>query len=130
MADSIEEALYTYLTSDVTFMSNFDAVYWQDASGTTYPYVVYWMVDDNGNKAQIGALTQGEARIQFDLWDDSKARGARLKNTLLDKVEELNESRGGYHLTTIGVNQQTLQRTESVDPYHFVVDGILRWKKE
>lgn len=130
MADSIEQVIHEYLTNDSTFMANFEAVYWLEATGTAYPYIVYWMVDDNGNKAQIGAVTQGEARVQFDLWDDNKIRGSRLKNVLLEKVEKMNESSGGYHVTTIGSNQQSLQKESSVDPYHFVVDGIVRWKKE
>lgn len=129
MANSVEEALYSYLTSDATLMAAISAVYWMEADGDTYPYVVYWLVDDNGNKTYIGHENQGIARVQFDLWDSSKIRGARVATTLRETVEALNKTVGGYALYTEGISQQTIQRPTGQDPYHFVVDGVINWRQ-
>ena len=130
MADSVDQIIYSYLTSDSTFMADFNSVHWVEApEGTTYPYIVYWLVTDTGEKTYLGKLRQGEAAIQFDLWDDNRIRGARLRGKLRDKVDDLNDTLSGYALRTIGVTEQTLQRASGTDPYHFVVDGIIQWQE-
>lgn len=130
MADSIEEVVYSYLTADSTFTDKFSGIYWIEADGDTAPYIVYWLVDDAGINTVLGKLQQGEARIQFDLWDTNKIRGARLRTDIAEKVKDMNEVNGGYHVMVTGITEQTIQRTSDTDPYHFVVDGIIRWRKE
>ena len=130
MADSIEEVVYNYLTTDSVFMANFSGVYWQEADASVAPYIVFWLVDDPGFETRLNKLQQGEARIQFDLWDTSKIRGARLHTALTTKVRSLNETTGGYTVITTGITKQTIQRESTTDPYHFVVDGIIKWNKE
>ena len=128
--NSIEEAVYNQLTSDTAFMANFKGVYWQEADATTYPYIVFWTVDDNGLEERLNKPYQGEARIQFDLWDDNKNRGAKLKTTLREKVRNISVTDGGYYLLTEAVTEQTMQRQSATDPYHYIVDGIIKWNKE
>jgi hypothetical protein len=132
MADSVEQVVYNYLTTDSTFMAKFSGVYWMETTDakSTAPYIVFWMVDDNGSETRLNILEQGEARIQFDLWDTNKIRGARLRSTLREKVRELNEVSGGYRVITTGLTEQALKRESKTDPYHFIVDGIIKWNKE
>ena len=130
MANSIEEVIYTTLTNDTTFMSNFSAVYWQEADASVYPYIVYWSVDDAGIETRLNKAYQGEARVQFDLWDNNKIRGGQLKTTLREKIRDLDIISGGYHLMTLSVTEQTIQRESGTDPFHYVVDGIIKWNKE
>ena len=130
MADSIEEVVYTYLTTDSTFMVNFSGVYWQEADASVSPYIVFWLVDDAGFETRLNKAEQGEARIQFDLWDDNKIRGARLHTALTTKVRALNETSGGYTVLTTGITKQSIQRESTTDPFHFIVDGIIKWNKE
>ena len=130
MADSVEEVIYAYLNADTTLMAAISKAYWMEAEErATYPYVVFWMVDDDGGKTYVGYENQGRARIQFDLWDSNRIRGARIATTLKESVEALNESRGGYSLFTEGISQQTIQRPTGQDPYHFVVDGVINWRQ-
>lgn len=129
-ADSIEQIVYSYLTADSTFSGKFGGIYWLEADSDTVPYIVYWMVDDAGINTVLGKRQQGEARIQFDLWDTNKIRGARLRKDLSEKVKDMNEVRDGHHVMVTGITEQTIQRTSDTDPYHFVVDGIIRWRKE
>ena len=134
MADSIEEVVYTYLTGDSTFMALITGgVYWVDTDNVTpaagKPYVVYWLVDDAGFETRLNKNEQGEARIQFDLWDTNKIRGARLHTALTKKVRALNETSGGYTVLTTGITKQTIQRESQTDPFHFIVDGIIKWNK-
>ena len=128
--NSVEEAVYNQLISDTVFMANFKGVYWQEADTTTYPYIVFWTVDDNGLEERLNKPYQGEARIQFDLWDDNKNRGAKLKTTLREKVRNISVTDGGYYLLTEAVTEQTMQRQSATDPYHYIVDGIIKWNKE
>jgi hypothetical protein len=132
MADSVEEAVYTYLTTDATFMASIPRVYWMEADTQTEPYVVFWLVDDAGTKTLTNRPKQGSARIQFDLWEgagtSNKIRGVRLRGVLRDKVDSLNETIGGFDLVTEGVTEQTIQRESASDPYHFVVDGVITWR--
>jgi hypothetical protein len=130
MADSIEEVVYTYLTTDSTFMANFTGVYWEEADTNVSPYIVYWLIDDIGIETRLNKQHQGEARIQFDLWDTNKIRGARLRTTLREKINKLNEVSGGYRVMTTGVNEQSLKRESTTEPFHFIVDGIIKWNKE
>ena len=128
--DSVEEVIYNYLTTDSAFMANFTGVYWQEADASVSPYIVFWLVDDPGIETRLNKLEQGEARIQFDLWDTNKIRGARLHTTLTKKVRELNEVTGGYSVLTTGITKQTIQRESTTDPFHFIVDGIIKWNEE
>jgi hypothetical protein len=109
-------------------------VYWQDTDQITpdagKPYIVFWLVSDPGFETRLNKNEQGEARIQFDLWDASKIRGARLHTALTTKVRALNETTGGYTVLTTGITKQTIQRESTTDPYHFIVDGIIKWNKE
>jgi hypothetical protein len=130
MADSIEQVVYEYLTADTTFAAKFKGIYWQEAEATTSPYIVFWMVDDAGIESRLSKSYQGEARIQFDLWDTNKIRGAKLRTALREKVRDLNEVRSGYKVNTIGITEQTIQRESTTDPFHFVVDGIIKWNEE
>lgn len=130
MANSIEEVIYTTLKADTVFTASLPRLYWQEADNTTTPYVVFWLVDDVGIETRLNKPYQGEARIQFDLWDDDKNRGARLKTLLREKVRNIDITLGGYRLMANGVNEQTIQRQSGTDPYHFVVDGIIKWNKE
>lgn len=135
MSDSIEQVIYDYLNADTTFKANFSGIYWMEApTSITYPYIVFWLVDDNGAETLLNTTDAGEARIQFDLWDNSKAtgknRGRRLRTVLRTKVKELAETRGGYYVQTIGINMITMQRESASDPHHYIVDGIVKWSKE
>jgi hypothetical protein len=130
MADSVEEVVYTYLTTDSTFMANFSAIYWQEADTSVSPYIVFWLIDDIGIETRLNKQNQGEARIQLDLWDTNKIRGARLRTTLREKVNKLNEVSGGYRVMTTTINEQSLRRESTTDPFHFIVDGIIKWNKE
>jgi hypothetical protein len=130
MADSIEEVVYTYLTTDSAFMASFSGVYWQEADASISPYIVFWLVDDAGFETRLNKNEQGEARIQFDLWDTNKIRGARLHTALTKKVRALNAISGGYFAMTTGITKQTLQRESTTEPFHFIVDGIIKWNKE
>jgi len=136
MADSVEEVVYDYLTTDSTFMANFTGVFWQLATEkeAVSPYIVFWLVDDPGIETRLNKAYQGEARIQFDLWMGSsksdKIKGARLRTALREKVRDLNEVSGGYFVMTTGITEQTIQRQSTTDAYHFVVDGIIKWNKE
>lgn len=133
MADSVEQVVYENLTSDSVFMAFYTGVYWLQVDKNvtpTEPYIVFWMVDDIGAETRLNKAYQGEARIQFDLWDSNKIRGARLRTTLREKVRNLSDISGGYTIMTSSVNEQTIQRLSETDPFHFVVDGIIKWNKE
>ena len=131
MADSVEQVIYTYLTGDSVFMALFTGgVFWQEADTSVSPYIVYWLVDDSGSETRLNKAEQGEARIQFDLWDTNKIRGAKLHTALTTKVRALSDISGGYSVITTGITKQTLQRESTTDPYHFIVDGIIKWNKE
>ncbi len=130
MSDSVEEVVYNYLTTDSTFMGFYSGVYWQEADATTVPYIVFWLVDDAGIETRLNKAYQGEARIQFDLWDTNKIRGARLQTKLRQKVRDLSEVSGGYVVMTEGVTTQTIQRQSATGSFHFVVDGIIKWHEE
>lgn len=129
MADSIEEVVYDYLTTDSSFMGDFSGVYWQEADASVSPYIVFWLVDDNGTETRLNKAEQGECRIQFDLWDTNKIRGARLHTALTTKVKQLNEILGGYYAMTTGTTKQTFRRESTTEPFHFVVDGVIKWNK-
>ena len=130
MADSVEQVIYNYLTADTAFMADFSAVYFSEApDDASYPYIVFWLVTDAGIRNYIATPDQGEARIQFDIWDTDKFRGVRLRDKVRAKVDRLNEVRDGYAVNTVGVNEQTIQRASGTDPYHFVVDGIIQWQE-
>jgi hypothetical protein len=128
VADSLEEVIYDYLTADSSFIADYEGVYWIEADGQSYPYIVFWQVDDAGVKTYLNVSDQGEARVQFDLWDDSKARGARLRTALREKLETMNESRGGYTVYVSGMSERTMQRDSAQEPFHFVVDAVLTWR--
>ncbi len=133
MADSVEQVVYENLTTDSTFMGFYTGVYWQEVDKNitpTEPYIVFWLVDDIGSETRLNKAHQGEARIQFDLWDSDKIRGVRLRTTLRKKVRGLNGISGGYVIMTTGITEQTIQRISTTDPYHFVVDGIIKWNEE
>jgi hypothetical protein len=129
VADSVEEAIRTYLTNDATFTAKFEGVYWYEADSTTYPYIVFWQVDDAGTQSYIDRTRQGEARIQFDVWDSNKFRGVRLRSDVREKIEDLNETVGGYMLRTVSVNETTVQRQDGQAPYHFIADAVIAWHK-
>jgi hypothetical protein len=131
MADSVEQVVYNYLTTDSTFLAKFSGVYWMETTEakSTAPYIVFWLVDDNGSETKLNTKYQGEARIQFDLWDTQKIRGARLRTALREKIRDLNEVYGGYYVMTTGITEQVLKRESKTDPYHFIVDGIIKWNK-
>ena len=129
-ANSVEQVVYEYLTTDSAFMANFSKVYWQEADAIVDPYIVFWMVDDIGAEERLNRLHQGEARIQFDLWVKDKIKGAKLRTVVRKKVAALNETRSGYHVMTTGINEQTIIRQSGTEPYHYVVDGIIKWNEE
>jgi len=133
MADSVEQVVFENLTGDTTFMANYTGVYWLQVDKNvtpTEPYIVFWLVDDIGIETRLNKAYQGEARIQFDLWDKNKIRGARLRTTLRKKVRTIDEIAGGYRISTSNITEQTIQRLSNTDPYHFVVDGIIKWNEE
>ena len=131
MADSIEEVVRDYLIADSAFKAKFTRIdYLETPEGTATPYINYWLVDDNGSDAILNHLEQGEARIQFDLWDSNLIRGTKLRRDLAVKVKAVSEVRGGFHILAIGISEQTIPRASGTDPFHFVVDGILKWRKE
>ena len=135
MADSIEEVVRDYLNADATFKAKFTRIdYLESPTGTALPYINYWLVDDNGRDTVLNHLQQGEARIQFDLWcsadKNGLIKGTRLRRDIAVKVKAMSESRGGYYIVTTGITEQTIPRESGSDPFHFVVDGILRWRKE
>lgn len=129
MADSVEEAVRTYLTDDATFSAKFEGIYWYEAGSTTYPYLVFWQVDDAGTQTYIDRDRQGEARIQIDVWDSNRFRGVRLRTDVADKMNALNETVGGYTLHTTSLNETTAPREDGQSPYHFVVDAVITWHK-
>jgi hypothetical protein len=130
MADSIEEVVYQYLTADTSFMSNFTGVYWQESDTKTEPYINFWLVTDSGTQVRLGIEQQGDALIQFDLWDNNKFRGARLRTVLAEKVKALMGVVDDYHVMTTSITEQNILRSSGTDLYHFVVDGNIRWVKE
>lgn len=131
MADSVEKAIYDYIIADTAFMDNLTGVYiLETPEGAATPYVNFWLVSDPGIKTELGYIRQGEARIQFDLWDSNNIRGTRIRGLLKELVEELNGVVSGYHLMATGTTEQTIPRLSATDPYHYVVDGIVRWRKE
>ena len=115
MANSVEEVVYDYLTGDATFMANFSAVYWIEADEKTDPYIVFWLVSDNGAETELNKSSQGESRIQFDLWIKNKIKGAELRTLIADKVRALNQTSGGYYVRTDGINETTVQRASGTD---------------
>ena len=132
MADSIEQAVGEYLTTDSTFMALNSGVYWLEVDKgvtPTEPYITYFLVSDTGAETLINTKNQGESRIQFDVWDDNKVRGVRLRTTLRDKLNLLGEDSGGYKMVIMGINEQTIPRPSGTGPFHFVVDGIIKWNK-
>ncbi len=129
MANSVEQVVYDYLTGDVTFMANFSAVYWIEADAKTMPYIVFWLVSDNGAETELNKSSQGESRIQFDLWIKNKIKGAELRTLIANKVRALSQTSGGYYVRTDGINETTIQRASGTDPFHFVVDGIIKWSR-
>src|SRR6056297_1782960 len=128
MANSVEEAVYNLLASDTELMAAVDAVYWGYSTGTTYPYIVFWLVDDTGVDSLLGYRRQGESRIQFDIWDEptpsGMARGVRVRSLLADKIRNISKTQSGYHLMTTGNTEQTIRRESDTEPHHFVVDGV------
>lgn len=135
MADNVEQVVYTYLTTDSTFMANFTGVYYMTTpKAAVEPYINFWLVDDTGFDNILNKDEQGQARIQFDLWDKAtdsgRIRGTRLREVLSKKIRALSQSLSGYHVTVTGSTKQTIPRASETDPYHFVVDGIIEWYKE
>ena len=130
MADSVEEAVRTYLTDDSTFSAKFEGIYWYEAGSATYPYLVYWQISDAGTQTYIDRSRQGESRIQFDIWDSDRIRGVRLRADVADKLDALNTTVDEFTLYTVSIGENTVPREKSGQgPYHFVVDAIIRWSK-
>jgi len=130
MADSVEEIVYTWLQADTDLTTAFSGMYWMEADSKTYPYLNFWLVDDNGSKRNLGKSKQGEARIQFDIWDNNKIRGVSNRALLREKIDDISKVIDGFHVVTVGVAEQTIPRESGTDPYHFVVDGIIQWREE
>lgn len=129
MADSIEQVVREYLVADSTFNAKFQAIDYLEGTTETSPYITFFLVTDTGEATRLGKNYQGEARIQFDLWDDNMIRGLRLRSDLLEKIEKMSETRGGYHVIVTGTTTQTIPRDTGSAPYHHVVDGVIRWEK-
>ena len=135
MADNIEEVVYDILTGDAAFMANFSGVYTQEApKAAVPPYIVFWLVDDTGVGTNLNTCSQGEARIQFDLWatptTSGKNKGRKLRTTLRNKVNGISEISGGYYIRADGVTEQTILRASGTDLFHYVVDGVFKWNKQ
>ena len=126
MANSVEEAVYEHLQSDSTFMGKFGGIAWYEGT-FSYPYITFFQVDDPGTKTYLNTARQGEARLQFDVWDDNKGRGALRRTEVREKIEDMNTTSGGYTLYTVNTNEATVQRQDVTDPWHYVVDAIVRW---
>jgi hypothetical protein len=124
---NVEQLMYEYLTSDATFMANFTAVHYLDHDADIEPpYITFRLVSDSGDHVKLDAI-QGEALVQFDVWDSNKIRGARLRGVVAEKIRKVNETGTGYHIIAMGITEQTIPRMSGTDLYHYVVDGRIRW---
>ena len=128
MANSVDEAYYQWLSTQ-TAITTLATVYSQEApTGISVPYMVFWKVDDPNDKQHIGKAEQGVARMQHDIWVKNKALGASTQALVRRTVDALKTTTGGYTMYTEGVSEQILPRAEATEPYHYVVDAVVRWR--
>lgn len=129
MANSIEEAYYTWLNTQ-TNITTLAPVYWIEAdAGDDTPYIVFWLVDDAGTDQYIKYKKQGVARVQNDIWHRDRALGALIRTRLRDALRDMHETVGGYDMYVEATTEQTLPRVASGEPYHFIVDAVIRWRQ-
>ena len=126
---SVERVLHEYIDSDSTLMASFPGGihYAEVQEDAEYPYLVYWLISDPGDTYMT--KSQGLARVQIDIWDTDKIRGVRLRDMVRKKLLEMNVVAHGYAVTVMETTTQTIQRISKSGPYHYVVDGILKWQE-
>jgi len=113
-ATSVEETIYTILTTDAAFMTAIGgSLYWRHAPvGATVPYVVFWQVDDPRTKERL-CVYGGEARAS---------------QTVVEKAREIRGTTNGLRLHAAVANVLTLPNVDDVA--HRAVDWIVRYTEE
>ena len=127
-ATSVEEALYTLLTSDSAFTAAVGGLYWRHApEGTEAPFVVYWQVDDPRAKEML-CYYGGEARVQFDVYDTDAGRGLESTQRVIEKVREFRGLNSGLRMH--GAVANVLTQPNAGGLLHKSVDVIIRYTEE
>jgi hypothetical protein len=128
-ATSVEETIYTILTTDATFMTAIGgSLYWRHAPvGATVPYVVFWQVDDPRPKERL-CVYGGEARLQFNCYDTDAAAVVTASQTVVEKAREIRGTTNGLRLHAAVANVLTLPNVDDVA--HRAVDWIVRYTEE
>jgi hypothetical protein len=128
VANSAEEAYFDWLKSQTAITTLAD-VYWQEApSGTGTPIIVMWVVDDPNLKQHLGVSEQGAARIQHHIWCKNIGLSARIRALLRRTVDAIKATQDGYTMYCESVSEHPIPRQDNTEPYHMVVDAVIRWR--
>lgn len=129
MANSLEEAHYTWLKTQTT-VTSLAPVYWIEApKDAETPYIVFWLVDDTGVDSYIRYASQGVGRIQHDIYAMDRGVGVLVRSRLLTALRNMHVTVGGYDMYVESTTEQTLPKVDSVEPFHFVVDAVIVWRQ-
>ena len=94
---TLQEAVYVFMKADTLVHDQVaDRVHWVDApQQQIMPYVSYFVVSDPHDPESFGELGAGQARVQFNVYDDNPYRSSTIAKTLRKRLHK-------YGSTTMG----------------------------
>ena len=131
MASSyIEQALYTYLTTDTATTSPGGAVggriFFAHADpDTARPYIVFRTVSDPHEAFAFGQANSGQPRVQFSVFDDDRFNVLSIAQKLREKLRFYSAgTMDSMTVHAIQVGGTVLLREPNEDVYQGIVDVL------
>ena len=87
-SNTIDQALHTYVAASTAVQDEIATrlFYVEAERDAAYPYAVYFIVSDPHTPMAYDHTLTGQARIQFNTYDDNRYDALRISDTLRDRI--------------------------------------------
>lgn len=128
-SDNIEQALNAYLVASTDAHDAVgDRIYWVDYIGPsqpTMPYATYFLVSDPHVPHSFGHTDSGQARIQFNVYDDNKTVALSKANALRDVLDQYQGTMDGKTVESINCTGVRVPKVPDLEIYQGMFDAMV-----
>jgi hypothetical protein len=124
---TIQAAINAYLVADtLTHDQVADRVYWVKApQKPTLPYMSYSVVSDPHDPHSFDKTSAGQARVQFNVYDDNKYRSDTIAKTIRNRLKRKTGNFAGKTLAAMNCQGVKVIKVPDHDIYQGTFDAMV-----
>ena len=129
-SNTIDQAIQSYVLGDTNITGSIGTrFYYVEAErDASYPYAVYFLVDDPHEPHSFNEKYSGQARVQINTYDDNRINVLNVSDKIRDRIHLYGGAMDGITVHSVKCSGSIVDRLSEQDIFRARFDALINYK--